>query len=127
MVEGFWRCRGVTGGRLGMALVGLVVLEIVRHQVAVMRHDKQILGILMFGLVGEVEASVTTTLRSITMILLWAMACLASINRGTWLSVRDVQVGMSIFLIASVEQDLDMDAPLLGFHQPERYGIGGEG
>jgi hypothetical protein len=46
-------------------------------------NDQQVFRVVFLCRFGEVETSRQTVCESITMILLWAMACFASIHVGT--------------------------------------------
>ena len=53
----FWIDRGFDLGGFAVGLVGQKVLSVGLHQVGVALDIKQVLGVLVLGLVGEIEAA----------------------------------------------------------------------
>ena len=63
---------------------------------------------------------------SMTMTLLWAMACVGVDQRRETLLHEELQIGVFFLFVAVVEDDLDVEAAQLGVHERLGDGLAGE-
>ena len=113
--------------RLAMGFVDLEVFQVLVSQLLVVFEDDEVLGVFVLGLVREIKAARQNDAAVDHHHLVVGDGMLGVDKKGHLVLCQDVQIGMRFFLVAPVEQDLDVNASFLGFDQGVGNGVGRKG
>ena len=110
---------GLDLGRLAMLLVRGEILAVGLDQLGLAFDDKQVFGVFMLGLVGEIEAARDQGAPVDNHDFIVGDGVMGINERGQAVFQKNVQIGVALHLIALVEEDFDIHPAFFGFDQPE--------